>query len=309
MKTFITLFILFISLTLFQSEVFSKTIKQQVAEIDKKINRINQMTFDRMNMDFPPDVDYTTVSTELGGLKVTFYRDRKSKKIRKLTYHWISATYESGSYLIEYFDAKGHLILVLYRYWVYDIALADMPFWRIYFANRKLIKAVSGVLHNNKGQIQVLRTRKMLDDYFKTIKDLNMSLLKDIKKDIHQMTQAKSKNKQEMAEYRKTIVQYKSIKNKILKQRYTGRFSFRAPKKSDGTMINDSPVVVRAGGSIKSKVLFHLYIGDQIIVLSVGKRESIGKWGKYNWYKVKTADGKSGWVFGAFLEPVEVKLK
>ncbi|GMT50322.1 MAG: hypothetical protein IEMM0008_1861 [bacterium] len=94
-------------------------------------------------------------------------------------------------------------------------------------------------------------------------------------------------------------------------------------------MINRNNVSIRSGPSTKSKTLYTLHYSEAITILATGKEQTIRRWGRHKWYKVsylvfKDVNGhkktgnideldkqvkKTGWVFGAFLEPVEVKVK
>jgi hypothetical protein len=68
-------------------------------------------------------------------------------------------------------------------------------------------------------------------------------------------------------------------------------------------------VILRSEPNTKSKVLTKLDAIDTVEIISIGKSEKIGRFGEHHWYQVKTMWDKTGWVFGAFLEPVEQEVK
>ncbi len=297
MRKLILCFIVFVSLTLIQSEVFSKTIKQQMAEIDKEVNRINKLTFEKFEVNtalslFPVQQNHGDVWINY---LVRFYRDKKTRKIRKISYSEGYPLAEESRYdLIEYFNEKEKLILVLFND---DRSDQDgtRSFGRIYFSHGRPIKKLSqkiGSSGTKKGKL--IRKGFLPKTYFRTPPDAKTSLMKRIKEIINKVSN------------KKMIPVYQTILKNIRKSQFKGSYTFRMPKQFNTSVINDNNVILRSRPSTKSKVLRKLNVFNRIEILSVGKQERIGRWGKYHWYQVKMGE-KKGWVFGAFLEPVEGK--
>ena len=110
--------------------------------------------------------------------------------------------------------------------------------------------------------------------------------------------------------YKIILQEYKRACNKLRYGKYKGFYTFNKPGKGDITIINNNHINFRTKPTLKNKVIQQLSVGHLVKVLSVGKQQRISPWGKHYWYKVETYVGeKKGWVFGAFLEPVEVKVK
>ena len=64
--------------------------------------------------------------------------------------------------------------------------------------------------------------------------------------------------------------------------------------------------------NLKSQVIGIIHTGNRLKIISAGKKENINPWGNFNWYEVEYIvknDVKNVWIFGAFLEPVEQKMK
>ncbi len=101
----------------------------------------------------------------------------------------------------------------------------------------------------------------------------------------------------------------------LSKLKFLGNFTFKTPKKNNRVYVNHNNVVLRSGSSVRTKKLSLLYaLQGSLKILAVGKKETIKGFGTHHWYQVdysgyQTLDqnikGRSGWVFGAFLEPVE----
>ena len=83
----------------------------------------------------------------------------------------------------------------------------------------------------------------------------------------------------------------------------SSKYRFRKPVKGDKAILTNNNVILRSGPTTKSKIVKRLSAFDVVKIISKGKIQNINPWGSYSWYSI---DG--GWVFGAFLEPVGVKL-
>ncbi|MDR2971841.1 MAG: SH3 domain-containing protein [Bacteroidales bacterium] len=82
---------------------------------------------------------------------------------------------------------------------------------------------------------------------------------------------------------------------------------------SGKTIVGSNQVRIRDAAHLKSNIVATLYAGDDITILEQSKRENISPWGEFYWYKVKYqnfyAEDHTGYIFGAFLEPVEQVIK
>jgi len=75
----------------------------------------------------------------------------------------------------------------------------------------------------------------------------------------------------------------------------------------DGGFIFGKGVQLRADPMAESRSLATLRDLDNVQVLGTGPFQRIGKWGRHQWFKVRVdRTGKTGWVFGAFVKPLEV---
>ncbi len=92
-----------------------------------------------------------------------------------------------------------------------------------------------------------------------------------------------------------------------------GKYTFTKPSKGDTTNINKNSVSIHSDPSCKSPILYALHGYESVTILEMKQ------WKEHTWYKVKVnylyygsenkKPKKVGWVFGAFIEPVEVKVK
>lgn len=77
-------------------------------------------------------------------------------------------------------------------------------------------------------------------------------------------------------------------------------------KKDELLIINNNNVVLRESPNLSSKVLKKLAAYTHVFFIEKGASQSIGQWGKNNWYKVKFIHDQPqpivGWVFGAFID-------
>ncbi|MCP4133419.1 MAG: SH3 domain-containing protein [bacterium] len=72
-----------------------------------------------------------------------------------------------------------------------------------------------------------------------------------------------------------------------------------------GATISHSNVKVRVQPNTKSDSPWKLQKGELVIILDVGQKASIGKWGSHHWYYVTYSPSFDtfwdGWIFGAFI--------
>ncbi|HEO65529.1 MAG TPA: SH3 domain-containing protein [Spirochaetes bacterium] len=324
MRQFIIIsLILFFSLTLIQSESFSRSTAKQMVKIDKEVKRINRLTFEKLKIStqlnepvsFPPAF----------GLSIEIYRNKRDNKIRKVVYEeWYPFAEGAGYAVIEYFNIKGELILLLFNHFDELEVLGEKDFGRVYFARKEVIKKdskkVSIDFEHPKKPKRVIKGF-LPKKYDKTTLALYNRLSKELNDEISSIRNyikkgpTKYTTKEMLNESKKIVLPvYQKALSKIKKNQFSGSYTFRMPKKENNTIINDNNVILRSKPTTKSKKLNYLNVGGYIYILSVGKEESIGKWGKHHWYKIRYSHLETdkeiiGWVFGAFLEPVEEKIK
>lgn len=78
---------------------------------------------------------------------------------------------------------------------------------------------------------------------------------------------------------------------------------------SGKTIINRNNVVIRAAEGSNSSIAKVVNAGRDITIISQGKKEYLSPWGDFFWYKIKYerffTNDQIGYVFGAFIEPIE----
>jgi len=75
--------------------------------------------------------------------------------------------------------------------------------------------------------------------------------------------------------------------------------------KNHTSFTNSHNVNLREQPNTSSKVITTIDIGSRVIILDVLQEELIENTGNYNWYRIDNY-GIEGYIFGAFLEPVEI---
>jgi hypothetical protein len=89
--------------------------------------------------------------------------------------------------------------------------------------------------------------------------------------------------------------------------------TFSLDVKSGKTIVGSNNVRIRDAAHLKSNVVETLYAGDDITIIEQSKRENIAPYGEFYWYKVSYqnffVDDHTGYIFGAFLEPIETEIK
>ena len=80
-------------------------------------------------------------------------------------------------------------------------------------------------------------------------------------------------------------------------------FSKDSLKINDNVVINSNDVIIREGPGLKSGKKHKFDSGMVVKIIEIGDPETIEKFGTHKWYKIEHWLG-SGWIFGAFIEPV-----
>jgi uncharacterized protein YgiM (DUF1202 family) len=97
------------------------------------------------------------------------------------------------------------------------------------------------------------------------------------------------------------------MKNIFLISLFLISFQLYAQPKFDAVIVGET-IRIRSDAKTTAKVVFTLNTGEAVNIISKTDKRTIipldndycDKYGYY-WYKIKTADGLSGWVYGAFL--------
>ncbi len=86
------------------------------------------------------------------------------------------------------------------------------------------------------------------------------------------------------------------------------KVKFFKPSKNQISFINGHEVNLKEQSNTSSKVIRTMNIGEKVTISNVLQEDLIENIGHYNWYKVKN-NHTIGFVFGAFLEPVEKEVE
>lgn len=75
----------------------------------------------------------------------------------------------------------------------------------------------------------------------------------------------------------------------------------------DAALVLGTNVNLRAAASTKGKVVRKLRGEERLDILEAGQEDSVGRFGRHNWFRVRVAGRRSveGWIFGAFLRAAE----
>ena len=99
---------------------------------------------------------------------------------------------------------------------------------------------------------------------------------------------------------------------KLPKNKFSGFCSFRAPLPKEITLISVNDVFFRKAPSTNSESFSSFETLDTIRIISVGETEQISIYGNNPWYQVwnnsKIEYASKGYVYGAFVEPVEYQI-
>jgi hypothetical protein len=86
------------------------------------------------------------------------------------------------------------------------------------------------------------------------------------------------------------------------------KVQFVKPSKGQETFTNSLDINVRDLANTSSKVITKIDCGDKVKILEILPEENIVNIGNHHWYKIAYYN-KVGYIFGAFLEPVEIEIK
>jgi hypothetical protein len=102
---------------------------------------------------------------------------------------------------------------------------------------------------------------------------------------------------------------YNIQRNQLINARHSEYVVFKEPVPGNITIINTNDVRFRDKPT-SGKVIAKLKAFNEVKVLNVGSKETIKPYGTYHWYNVlSSVHNQTGYVFGAFLEPVEFSAK
>ncbi len=225
---------------------------------------------------------------------------------RKVSHKIKSRSYESQKAVL-YFDTKGRIRKVIYSW---DVIPTVGHKTMYYKANGSLcytgFSQINGA--GGEGRIRLCGTVHFKDRQVIKIDTIKYVLYSKKVLRINSFPKGDAQNR--------TVKDLKKAFNLPDKTPSGGRYTFRIPSRGK-TTISKKFVLIHRKPNVKHEVPYKLYYGDQVTILAVGKEESMGHWGKYKWYQISHLypDHKShkdrrvtGWVSGAFLEPVEKQL-
>jgi hypothetical protein len=213
----------------------------------------------------------------------TLYYDTAGR-IRKIVSHKCDGGCKSGD--ISYFDADGYLRFNLF----YDYDQGEGINREIYMKKNKLLLSKGETYDDNNGNPIALSFFIKKGKISKEIKGIpfgHTAHLDSLKKQYN--------NNLEMPKNCFQVV-------------------FSLPEIGSSTFINAINTEVRTSANFKSQVIDTLKMGQDVRIIESTKDENVREIGTYPWYKIEyTTDFgntlKTGYVFGAFLEPVEIEIK
>ncbi|MBP9023650.1 MAG: hypothetical protein KBH06_10660 [Spirochaetes bacterium] len=226
----------------------------------------------------PVDISEDNESIKNDPFLKVFYVD-KNNQLRKFIEN--SQFAEGGTHIIEYFNKDGSLCCIFYEV---SFLSEFNSYGAVSIMNKRITKINSYYEDLSKsGKNKVLLNVIPSDGRIKIHKSVN-----DLKKHYF----IKNINFSEISSF--------------------GRYAFRKPIAADETYINAYSVIIRDKPNRNSNELYRCNPLQKLIVLGVDREERIEPYGLFNWYEVRllrTPDRViEGFVFGAFLETVEIKV-
>jgi hypothetical protein len=273
-------FIIFSIILLLSKPLFSQDIKSIIENCKKEVNQINNLTFEKTVL------QYATVSKN-DDISFPSYRDvnenmsyiykDNEEKIRKFLTMWNHV--EWSGYEVHYFDTTGNVVCS-------------------YIYNRTCMSSHSfGYRYMSDGK-QIFCDMDVYDEY----KDFS-----------ERITYSEGEILLTYCRGFDAILHTDSIMPFCKFLRYlnisgtdfpTEKVRFVYPEKGAKTIINARGVNIREKSNTNSSAILVPRFGEIVEILKKGREENIDPFGKNNWFKVKV-NNKIGYIFGAFLEPIE----
>lgn len=220
---------------------------------------------------------------------------RQSGTIRRVEYHSRDACATEQSFqLDQFFDLDGGPVYVAFR--ICPGLQSECVVGQLYFANRHVVR------------VDQFRIVTRMENGHQTIAEIPSATGNGLPL----CTQAEIVKQQGIGcAFPSAAEAERYLKTRLANENLEGMFA----TVSRGTWrplpfqrewearINAHNVRLRQKPSKTAPVLEHLFPFAQAVVIEKGIEGAISPWGLHPWYRVK-AHGKTGWVFGAFLDPV-----
>jgi len=278
-------FIIFSIILLLSKPLFSQDIESIIENCKKEAHQINNLTFEKMVL------QYATVSKN-DDISFPCYRDVNENmsyiykdnegKIRKFLTMWNHV--EWFGYDVHYFDTTGNVVCS----YIYNRTYMSPHFYGYrYMSDGKQIFCDMDVYDEDK-------------DLWERITYSEGEILLTYSNGFDKILHTDS-----IMPFCKSLYGIEDVFNADLP---TKKVCFVSPRKRTKTIINARGVNIREKSNTNSSSILVPRFGEIVEILEKGREENIEPFGKNNWFKVNV-NNKTGYVFGAFLEPVEEIIK
>lgn len=256
------------------SSMRDSTKEAEIVKAKAIVEEINLLSLLKTQYDLTPY--YTDV-----------YSDKQGK-VRKVIMY---GGYPEAHFLtIEYFDEEGNLCYLIF-------GNGDAEERGHYCPENTYMYHNSGNAYFSSGEVIAVESKYWCGE------DMVLIPRNDLMFGEGDMHSGYDKNTQELEE---RIVKMKNDTSwlpEIKKSTKLFSFSKNNIKINDDVVINTNDVIIREGPTLKSGKKEQFDSGMIVKIIEVGYPETIGKFGTHKWYKIEHWVA-SGWVFGAFIEPV-----
>lgn len=254
-----------------------------------RIDEINSMplvkiaeSYDRNAGAYWKTVDNLEDNNIYDGYYKHIYLDH-NHNIRKLIYY--SSSEDHFNRLICYYDINGNLLFMILK--ISEVSTVDI-YGSMHYLDSEIIK-IDIIKTEYKDGMPLPQTKIGLHNLNNEVGSFNMD----------DFTNTKS-----LSDFLNLDIQKLDFTNAFI-------FQFSAAEKNKYTTVNTNSLNVRQDTSVKSQIQGSLNAGDTAYILDMINLPLEDKSLNY-WYKIRydTENGnKEGYVFGAFLEPVEKIIK
>lgn len=262
----------------------SREIESIIENCKKEVEEINSLTFERTIIKYPTvsQADdakfpcYRNIDENMSYV----YKDDEGRIRKFLT---MLNHVEFSGYNVHYFDTTGE---VVYSYIYYQTYMSPHFYGYRYMSEGKQIFCDMDVYDEDK-------------DTWERVNYSNRETLLTYCSSFDHILHADS-----VAPFCKSLY----FKDDFLSENITEQVRFTAPEKGTKTIINNREAYILEKDKMNSEIILKPLFGEIVEILEKGKEKRIKPFGKHNWYKVSVND-KQGYIFGAFLEPVEKTIE